>query len=192
MAERRSKKRVEKTGKRYAQKDRRVPRKKEYGTRARTATQTSKGKGKFTWGDEMDDYYQYIDYEQQLLEDELAQQYAQEKEMEQALDEFASGSEAFYKELASYKTFIQGVITEFFDTGIEQDLLDAVAEHDDPRFNYELVKRLITMSLDRRNRERELVSQLLVTLHARKYITSEDIEDGFSGEIGRASCRERV
>ena len=75
MAERRSKKRVEKTGKRYAQKDRRVPRKKEYGTRARTATQTSKGKGKFTWGDEMDDYYQYIDYEQQLLEDELAQQY---------------------------------------------------------------------------------------------------------------------
>ena len=107
--------------------------------------------------------------------------------MEQALDEFASGSEAFYKELASYKTFIQGVITEFFDTGIEQDLLDAVAEHDDPRFNYELVKRLITMSLDRRNRERELVSQLLVTLHARKYITSEDIEDGFSGVFEQIS-----
>lgn len=172
--------RVQKAGKRYAQKDRRVPRKKEYGTIARTKAQRGKGRGKFTWGSEYDDALHYEDYEEDFEED-YAEVLEQEAEMAQALDEFASGTEAFYRDLASFKLFIKGVIADFFENGVTRDLMDAVAERDDPRFNYELVKRAITMSLDRRNREREMVSQLLVELLEKQFIRSEDIADGFTG-----------
>jgi len=176
-----SKKRFQKTGKRVEAKDRRVPRKKEYGTSARTKKQHGKGGGKFTWGNALD-YYDDLE-----TDPEFAEEREFEQAVEEAYDEFATSTEQFYQDLVLFKKFVKPVIADFFEHGDFRDLMDEVAEYDDPRFNYELVKRLMTMSLDRKNREKELVSQLLVVMHTHHFVRSEDIADGFVGVFEQLS-----
>lgn len=163
------------TLKRYSEKDRRIPKRKEFNTQARSKLRNGKGPGKFTWGDELEDLEEYY-YDEQDYEE-----YQQEAEMAEAFDEFASGAQRFQQELREYKIYIKSVIREFFEHGETDDVLQALFEYDDARFNYEFVKRAISMSLDRRNREREMVSQMIAILCESNFLRSEDIADGFIG-----------
>ena len=167
------KKRFQKVGKRVEERDRRVPKRKDYGTQARSKARGGKGGGKFSWGDEYDEFiYEEEDYEYDEQEAEIAE----------ALDEFRIGTKLFYEDLARYKVFVKGILLEFFEHGDADDVLQNLREKEDRRFNYEFVKRAISMSLDRRNREREMVSQLLATLHGEgQFLKSDDIADGFLG-----------
>ena len=63
--------------------------------------------------------------------------------------------------LTAYKRTIEPLITEYFITGDPADMILNIQEIGAPEYAYECVKRAINMSLDKTDRERELVSQLI-------------------------------
>jgi len=63
--------------------------------------------------------------------------------------------------LTTYKKAVTPLVIEFFSSGDVDDMLRNVQEVGAPEYAYECVKRAINMSLDKTDRERELVSQLL-------------------------------
>jgi len=67
--------------------------------------------------------------------------------------------------LTTYKRKIETFITEFFVSGDFDDITRTIFEIDAAEYSYEFVKRLLNMSLDKGDRERELVSQLMSLLY---------------------------
>lgn len=67
--------------------------------------------------------------------------------------------------LSAYKKQILSIINEFFVSNEFDELANSLQELEAPEYSYEFVKRLINISLDKTDRERELVSQLLSTLY---------------------------
>mmetsp|Transcript_6868 Transcript_6868/g.6169 ORF Transcript_6868/g.6169 Transcript_6868/m.6169 type:complete len:404 (+) Transcript_6868:150-1361(+) len=63
--------------------------------------------------------------------------------------------------LSKYKRIIESLISDFFQHGDMNELVNSVQEIECPEYSYELVKRIINMSLDKSDRERELVSKFL-------------------------------
>ena len=63
--------------------------------------------------------------------------------------------------LTAYKRTIEPLITEYFTTGDPADMILNIQEIGAPEYAYECVKRAVNMSLDKTDRERELVSQLI-------------------------------
>mmetsp|Transcript_5543 Transcript_5543/g.5702 ORF Transcript_5543/g.5702 Transcript_5543/m.5702 type:complete len:389 (+) Transcript_5543:1612-2778(+) len=63
--------------------------------------------------------------------------------------------------LSEYKKLIEKAIEEYFASSDINEIQRAVLELDCPEYSYELVKRAISMSLDRTDREREQISQLI-------------------------------
>lgn len=80
--------------------------------------------------------------------------------------------------LPNFKKIITPIIAEFFNHGDSAEVIDRVAEMDCPEYNYELVKRMINMSLDRSDRERELASCFLSDAYS-EILTSAMISKGF-------------
>jgi len=65
--------------------------------------------------------------------------------------------------LSQYKKTIQNSLKEYFVSGDVAELIRSVQELGVPEYSYELVKRAVSMSLDRSFREKELVSVLFST-----------------------------
>ena len=63
--------------------------------------------------------------------------------------------------LSEYKRFIEPLIKEYFLNGGMDEIINSLVEANAKEYSYEFVKRIINMSFDRSDRERELVSQLL-------------------------------
>lgn len=63
--------------------------------------------------------------------------------------------------LTHYKKSIQPFIEQYFLNAEEEEAKKNLLELDVPQYAYEFVKRLITMSMDRSDKERELASKLL-------------------------------
>ena len=63
--------------------------------------------------------------------------------------------------LTAYKRTIEPLITEYFITGDPVDMILNIQEIGAPEYAYECIKRAVNMSLDKTDRERELVSQLI-------------------------------
>ncbi|KAL7685841.1 putative programmed cell death protein [Plasmopara halstedii] len=57
------------------------------------------------------------------------------------------------------------VLEEYFISGDADEVLSSLNDLDEPEFNYEVVKRSITMAMDRNDKERELTSRLLSALY---------------------------
>lgn len=70
--------------------------------------------------------------------------------------------------ISAYKKRVEDIITEFFVSNDFADIARSLSELDAPQYGFEFVKRLISMSMDKEDRERELVSRLLTEL--RKYM----------------------
>ena len=62
---------------------------------------------------------------------------------------------------SEFKIRLTTAITEYFDCGDVQELLVCIVEMKCDEFLYEVVKRGISMSMDRGERERELISKLI-------------------------------
>lgn len=62
------------------------------------------------------------------------------------------------------KRIIQ-ILDEYFTSGDADEVLSSLNELDEPEFNYEVVKRAITMAMDKNDKERELASRLLSALY---------------------------
>lgn len=63
--------------------------------------------------------------------------------------------------LTEFKKEMRPLLEEFFTAGDVNDVIDRLRALSCPAYGYEIVKRSVSMSLDRSDRERELVSRLL-------------------------------
>jgi programmed cell death protein 4 len=83
--------------------------------------------------------------------------------------------------LPEFKKAVIKIITEYFSAEDVEEVGRSLAELESPFFHYEFVKRVITMSMDRKEKERELVSRLLSALYAydRGLLSTNQIGKGF-------------
>ena len=109
------------------------------------------GGGKFTWGSMFDTM------ESPLVADEGDPNWDSERDD----DGSVSMVEAKLVELVAYKDTIVDILVEYFVSGDEEEAAQSVEELGHPELGHVFVKRAITCSLDRHNKEREMVSQLL-------------------------------
>jgi len=80
--------------------------------------------------------------------------------------------------LSAYKRKIEPLISEYFVHGDVGEILRSLQEVDAPEYSYEFVKRLVNMSFDKTDRERELSSKLFVSAYP-DMLSSNMIGKGF-------------
>jgi programmed cell death protein 4 len=80
--------------------------------------------------------------------------------------------------LPEFKRRSRDIILEYFESGDAADVTSNLKELGAPLFHYEFVKRLITISMDFKNRERELASRLFPSL-CENGLSRESICKGF-------------
>lgn len=80
--------------------------------------------------------------------------------------------------LPGFKKSLVSILEEFFLSEDVAEALRCIRELESPAYNYEVVKRAINMSLDRRDHERELVSRLLSDAYP-DLLSSNDVGKGF-------------
>lgn len=126
------------------------------------------GGGKFTWGSMFDTV------ESPLAADQGDPNWDSEKDD----DGSVSLVEAKLVEIVTYKDAIVDILVEYFVSGDEEEAAQSVEELGRPELGHVFVKRAITCSLDRHNKEREMVSQLLSSMYD-KSISPDEMEIGF-------------
>ena len=126
------------------------------------------GGGKFTWGSMFDTV------EPPLAADEGDPNWDSERDDEESVRLV----EAKLVGLVAYKDAIVDILVEYFASGDEEEAAQSVEELGHPELGHVFVKRAITCSLDRHNKEREMVSQLLSFMYD-KSISFNEIEIGF-------------
>ena len=80
--------------------------------------------------------------------------------------------------LSSYKRTVEPLISEYFVHGDIAEILRSLQEVGAPEYSYEFVKRLVNMSFDKSDRERELTSKLFVSAYP-DMLSSNMIGKGF-------------
>jgi phosphoribosylformylglycinamidine (FGAM) synthase PurS component len=83
-----------------------------------------------------------------------------------------------HEEMARYKREAVSIIQEYFLSDDTPELIRSLKELGYPEHNPIFVKKLITIALDRKNREKEMASVLLSSLSMELFST-EDIVEGF-------------
>lgn len=82
------------------------------------------------------------------------------------------------KQLKTSKTAVRKMVTEYLNSEDVEELLNCFRELKQSYMGYELVKRSVSVSMDRGSRERELVSKMLASVSGRG-ITREEMSKGF-------------
>lgn len=77
-----------------------------------------------------------------------------------------------------YKEEVVTIICEYFLSDDIPELIQSLKDLGEPKFNPIFLKKLITIAMDRKNKEREMASVLLSALHIELFST-EDIVSGF-------------
>ena len=113
------------------------------------------GGGKFTWGKIMDP----------LLESEDAAADSGDPNWDSELEDGCSLVEERTVQVVAYKNAVADILFEYFNSGDLEETSDSLDEMDHPEFSYYFVKRAVTFSLDRHDKEREMVSSLLSALY---------------------------
>ncbi|KAH0690271.1 hypothetical protein KY290_018511 [Solanum tuberosum] len=80
--------------------------------------------------------------------------------------------------LKQYKKQIESIIHEYFLSDDIPELIQSLKDLGQPEFNPVFLKKLITLAMDRKNKEKEMASVLLSALHIEIFST-EDIVNGF-------------
>ncbi|PWA82638.1 Armadillo-type fold [Artemisia annua] len=94
-------------------------------------------------------------------------------------DRIATEAEADIDEkLRRYKQEIVSIIHEYFLSDDIPELIRSLEDLGSPEYNPVFLKKLITLAMDRKNREKEMASVLLSALHIEIFST-QDIVDGF-------------
>eukprot|EP00948_MAST-09A_sp_MAST-9A-sp1_P002756 g2756.t1 len=154
--------------------------------------------GAFTWGapgdevdiPEMDPNDPNYDSEAEFTQDELEMLYPSEGKGNQNGRSEQNEASVYRSDrvpvekprmsLSDFKTAIIDVLGEFF---VSEDMSEAsyriMDEIATPLFHWELVKRTITMAMDRKERSREAACRLLAYLHAENILTTRDIGQGY-------------
>lgn len=82
------------------------------------------------------------------------------------------------EKLRRYKKEVVAIIHEYFHSDDIPELIRSLEDLGMPEYNPVFLKKLITLAMDRKNREKEMASVLLSALHI-EIFTSEDIVNGF-------------
>nr|XP_043639017.1 MA3 DOMAIN-CONTAINING TRANSLATION REGULATORY FACTOR 1-like [Erigeron canadensis]XP_043639018.1 MA3 DOMAIN-CONTAINING TRANSLATION REGULATORY FACTOR 1-like [Erigeron canadensis]XP_043639020.1 MA3 DOMAIN-CONTAINING TRANSLATION REGULATORY FACTOR 1-like [Erigeron canadensis] len=82
------------------------------------------------------------------------------------------------EKLRCYKQEIVTIIHEYFLSDDIPELIRSLVDLGSPEYNPVFLKKLITLAMDRKNREKEMASVLLSALHIEIFST-QDIVDGF-------------
>jgi programmed cell death protein 4 len=80
--------------------------------------------------------------------------------------------------IGEFKARVADAIKEFFVSEDLDEIRRCIVELDSPLYHYELVKRAISMSLDQKEREKELISRLLSSLYP-DILATDTIGKGF-------------
>mmetsp|Transcript_14253 Transcript_14253/g.20968 ORF Transcript_14253/g.20968 Transcript_14253/m.20968 type:complete len:387 (-) Transcript_14253:196-1356(-) len=80
--------------------------------------------------------------------------------------------------LAEFKRRLTVTLEEYFLSEDVEEVARSISEYDSDAFHYEVVKRAINLSLDKRDHERELVSKMLSSLYP-KVLDSGAVAKGF-------------
>ena len=75
--------------------------------------------------------------------------------------------------LAETKKRFVDILAEYFVSGDMEEVQQSVVELESEVFHYELVKKVITMSMDQHEKERELASKLLSGLYPQVLSTTQ-------------------
>ena len=98
-------------------------------------------------------------------------------------NDYAAGSPARYPvpavTLQAFRTAIMAALREYFVGEDGFEVMRVVDELQSPTLHYELVRRAVTLAMDRTERQRELVSVLLAQLHGAGVLTTGQIGKGF-------------
>lgn len=79
---------------------------------------------------------------------------------------------------SEFKLQVQEILQEFFDSCDTDEVLRSIEELQCKEYHPDVVKKAISISLDRHPRERELISRLLTCLHPSP-LKDRDMEEGF-------------
>jgi hypothetical protein len=77
-----------------------------------------------------------------------------------------------------FKLQVQGILQEYFDSCDSDEVIRSIEELHCKEYHPDVVKKAISISLDRHPRERELISRLLTCLHPSP-LKDRDMEEGF-------------
>lgn len=86
--------------------------------------------------------------------------------------------DAEYEKLRRYKEQAVTIIHEYFFSDDIPELIRSLEDLGTPEYNPIFLKRLVTLAMDRKNKEKEMASVLLSALHIELFST-EDIVNGF-------------
>jgi programmed cell death protein 4 len=131
------------------------------------------GGGRFTWGKIMDPF---------ILESEDAAADSGDPNWDSELEDGCSLVEERTVQVVAYKNAVADILFEYFNSGDLEETTDSLDEMDHPELAYYFVKRAITFSLDRHDKEREMVSSLLSELYD-KSIDAEQMQKGFEAVV---------
>lgn len=79
---------------------------------------------------------------------------------------------------SEFKIQVQDILQEYFDSCDVDEVIRSIEELQCKEFHADVVKKAVSISLDKHPRERELVSRLLTCLHP-KPLSDSDMEQGF-------------
>lgn len=77
-----------------------------------------------------------------------------------------------------FKARIADAVKEYFDSADADEVIRTIAELKCKDYHVEIVKKVVSLSLDKGSRERELISRLLTCLHPYP-LEDEDLMKGF-------------
>jgi programmed cell death protein 4 len=79
---------------------------------------------------------------------------------------------------SEFKLQVEECLKEYFDSCDTDEVIRSIEELQCREFHADVIKRAVSLSLDKHPRERELVSRLLTCLHPTP-LTDQDMEVGF-------------
>ncbi|WOH10611.1 hypothetical protein DCAR_0730080 [Daucus carota subsp. sativus] len=95
-----------------------------------------------------------------------------------SFEEIGEMNQEVVEKMKQYKEEVVTIIHEYFLSDDIPELIQSLKDLGEPEFNPIFLKKLITIAMDRKNKEREMASVLLSSLHIELFST-EDIVSGF-------------
>ena len=86
--------------------------------------------------------------------------------------------------IVSFKDSVKDLLSEYFENGDLDEVIQSLNELDMPHFHHEFIKLAVSLSLDKSNRERELTSNLLSCVYS-DVIDADKIIQGFDSLLDR-------
>ena len=98
---------------------------------------------------------------------------------------WANGRNAFHPSVQSFKVTTLDIVGEYFESGDIDEVARRLLELEEPGFHNIAVKHAVQLAMDRRDREREMVSVLLPALYP-SVVSDDQVALGFTRLLAAA------